>query len=211
MRLVKIISIVAILAALLYLWTVFMSPAYGQTAYEYPTEEIPVNKLNADQRIVLHYGYEGILAMDSADFEVAKYYLTESYAIDTMHVTGFDVEHFDITKYERYRSDSLYNTHMLLSGGVQVVFIPRNMMTYKVKPCFEYTFTIYNVHTTGIAKSVYNALYKIFPRDVTDYSLDKTTFTFESSKNVSEIFFSESMSDVGYVVRDFEKKLILKQ
>jgi len=180
----------------------------GQTSYEYPTEEIPVNKLNADSRIVLHYGYENILAMDSIDFEIAKYYLTESY---TMDVIGFDIEHFDITKYERYRSDSIYNTHFLLSGGVQVVFIPRSMMTYKVKPTFEYTFIIYNVQTTSIAKNVYNELYKILSKDIVNYLFTKNVFTFQSTKNMSEIYFSESMSNAGYVVKDFNKKLILKQ
>jgi hypothetical protein len=196
---------------LIGLWLISTTFGYSQTIHEYPTEEIPVNKLNADSRIVLHYGYEGILAMDSIDFEIAKYYLTESYAIDTMHAPGFDAVNFDITRYEKYRSDSIYNTHMLLSGGAQLVFIPRDRMVYRVKPCFRYTFTIYNVQTTSISKSVYNALTKIFTKDVADYSHKMTTFTFESTKNVSEIFFSESMSDVGYVVKEFNKTLILTQ
>jgi hypothetical protein len=96
-----------------------------------PSEEIvESNKFNCDERILLHYSNEEVLAMDSLKFEMIKYYYCNSYILDTSNVTNFNINHFDISIYEELRSDTKYVT--LNIYGLIITLIPRSKYTKKL-------------------------------------------------------------------------------
>lgn len=192
----KIICILAILIATF---------SYGQL----PSEEIvESNKFNCDSRILVHYTNEEILAMDSMEFEMVKYYLVDSYVLSD--INGIDVSDFDITTYEKYRSDSSYTIHALYNG-IKIVFIPRAKMQFKVTPIFKYSFALNNENTMNTSKNIHAILMKIFSSNIINYQYDGNLCKFESSKNINYFYISEAMSDVGYSIKEFDKKFILKQ
>lgn len=87
-------------------------------------EIVESNKLNCDQRILLHYTHEDILAMDSMKFEMIKYYYCDSYILDTTNSVNFDINSFDISIYEELRKDDEYFTFNV--GNITITLIPKN-------------------------------------------------------------------------------------
>ena len=88
------------------------------------SEIIEINKLNCDQRILLHYTYEDVLAMDSVKFDMIKYYYCDSYILDTTNAVNFDINTFDISIYEGLRKDDEYFTFTV--ENIVITLIPKN-------------------------------------------------------------------------------------
>lgn len=93
-------------------------------------EIVESNKLNCDQRILLHYTHEDILSMDSMKFEMIKYYYCDSYILDTTNSVNFDINKFDISLYESYRKEEEYYTFEI--EGTFIKMIPKNLTIYLI-------------------------------------------------------------------------------
>ena len=60
-----------------------------------------------DQRLLIHFTEEQLAEMPRSKLEAITYYYCESYSIDDSHVIGFDIQSFDVSKYEELRRESV--------------------------------------------------------------------------------------------------------
>lgn len=60
-----------------------------------------------DQRLMIHFTEEQLAEMPRSKLEAITYYYCESYYLDDSHVIGFDIQSFDVSKYEALRRESV--------------------------------------------------------------------------------------------------------
>ena len=97
-----------------------------------------LNISSFDSRLLLNYSEKELMEMsdiESEKFQKISYYYLNSYTIENIQIdeqVPFDINQFDISKYEKFRHKTDVIEKLDFKRGVKISLIPIDSMEYKL-------------------------------------------------------------------------------